>query len=499
MTQIQQLKDAETLRQTRNQTQMQQKNTYNSREGVIVNSMIKDPKCQSLDDMYDTLLISQNMSLPGELTEKKSEKNRFEKAMLPLSLLTTGLFATMLGATGVIRYVAKQKTKLPAWKTLPEVPRNIALNNEAHFATYVALQNPSTRTIIGALGVFVLGAAGFIMKNFIDGAKDIWVKKQEAKVQRNLQESLIAVEARTFSGKMQTLRTMLSEKAKELDEILHEQISPAKASFRSFMNFKAAENSEKSGQMKESDIPYYTLLGVTALSTIGLTFFALKNLKKTALHYKDFQKSMETRVLSLIESSETVSVDEQETIKRILVTIDPPKPYLEKIFEAVKGKVSLEEFERFKEKTNIAVSEITQRAAEAMAGTPGHKASFYSHTDDPRAYFYNWVVNFDSPILAALFFGVSAVTSIGYIGKQAVEALRQAKVIKANAETELSLQKELVSVEMKNFYVKKSSVIEPLINEFKLQSLNGKDKKELKVMAENILYEIKNGPPFVYS
>ena len=38
-----------------------------------------------------------------------------------------------------------------------------------------------------------------------------------------------------------------------------------------------------------------------------------------------------------------------------------------------------------------------------------------------------------------------------------------------------------------------------MINEFKIPKMNGKDKNELKTRAENILYEIKNGPPFVYS
>ena len=54
-------------------------------------------------------------------------------------------------------------------------------------------------------------------------------------------------------------------------------------------------------------------------------------------------------------------------------------------------------------------------------------------------------------------------------------------------------------MELNNFESKKRSVIEPMINEFKVQAMNGKDKNELKTRAENILYEIKNGPPFVYS
>lgn len=115
---------------------------------------------------------------------------------------------------------AKHKTRLPEWKTLPEVPKNIAINNEPHFVTYLMIQDPNTRTVLGALGVFVLSAAGLVGKNFVDGVKSIWVRKKEADVQRDLQEKLISVETRSFSGKMQILRNMLSEKAHELEDIL---------------------------------------------------------------------------------------------------------------------------------------------------------------------------------------------------------------------------------------------------------------------------------------
>lgn len=37
------------------------------------------------------------------------------------------------------------------------------------------------------------------------------------------------------------------------------------------------------------------------------------------------------------------------------------------------------------------------------------------------------------------------------------------------------------------------------MEEFYRQVKLGKPKEELKVMADNILLEIKNGPPYVYS
>ena len=56
-----------------------------------------------------------------------------------------------------------------------------------------------------------------------------------------------------------------------------------------------------------------------------------------------------------------------------------------------------------------------------------------------------------------------------------------------------------VATELRNFKAKKDSAIEPLCDEFFIQKANGKSPEELKIMADNILFEIKNGPPFVYS
>ena len=72
-------------------------------------------------------------------------------------------------------------------------------------------------------------------------------------------------------------------------------------------------------------------------------------------------------------------------------------------------------------------------------------------------------------------------------------------VKKYNADIELNLQKRLVSTELRNFKAKKESAIEPLCEEFYRLKESGKSPEELKVVADNILFEIKNGPPFVYS
>ena len=79
------------------------------------------------------------------------------------------------------------------------------------------------------------------------------------------------------------------------------------------------------------------------------------------------------------------------------------------------------------------------------------------------------------------------------------DAVKEVQVKKYNAQTEVELQKRLVSTELRNFKSKKDAAIQPLVDEFYKQVDEGKSKEQLKTMAENILLEIKNGPPYVYS
>ena len=131
-------------------------------------------------------------------------------------------------------------------------------------------------------------------------------------------------------------------------------------------------------------------------------------------------------------------------------------------------------------------------------GTP--KPAFNSFVDDYRAFFYNWLLDTTNPQFQQLFLGVTGITAISYGGKLAGDAIKEVQVKKINAETELDLQKRLVSTELRNFKSKKDAAISPLVEEFYKQVDSGKrSKEELKTMAENILFEIKNGPPFVYS
>ena len=81
-----------------------------------------------------------------------------------------------------------------------------------------------------------------------------------------------------------------------------------------------------------------------------------------------------------------------------------------------------------------------------------------------------------------------------------MDAVKEVTVLKENAKTELDLRKRLVDVEIRNFKSKKESAINPLIDNFNKQVQSGnKTQEELKQIADNILMETKNGPPYVYT
>ena len=58
--------DGELIRQQRNLTNSQRRNMQTTREGVIVNNLIKDREV-NLNDTKDSYLISEQVDLPSEL------------------------------------------------------------------------------------------------------------------------------------------------------------------------------------------------------------------------------------------------------------------------------------------------------------------------------------------------------------------------------------------------------------------------------------------------
>ena len=145
------------------------------------------------------------------------------------------------------------------------------------------------------------------------------------------------------------------------------------------------------------------------------------------------------------------------------------------------------------------MNQATEKVNPMMGGSGRNKITYFSHVNDYLSFFYDWLMNPKNPQFKNLFFGIAGISALAYGGKSAAEAVKEVQVKKYNAEIELNLQKRLVSTELRNFKAKKESAIEPLCDEFLKQKSEGKSREELKIIADNILFEIKNGPPFVYS
>lgn len=483
--------DAEATRHQKNMTNTQKRNDSNIKEGVIVNSFIKDPLL-SLDETCDTLIISQtNIEMPQKVYEKETKQR---DPLIPLCIATVGVMALLGGFTAMMKKFSKGKLENTKEYLLPGITRNHCINDEVHQSIFSMIQSPNRKTILASLGVITLGSMAFMGKIFIDGFKDVWIKKQEADIQKNLQESLIEVETQSFSGKIQIIRSMLSSKAK----IFSQELS-----------FKG----KNENQSETNNNKMWLIGGATLLSILGLGYFATRNIRKSDEYIKNGIKNTKLGIDKIIEDFNAGKPieDMHGHNYEILKGKDAYKMLIANMLESIYAKP--EDVERIVNKLNLPKAEkeefikylkddmnqATEQVNPTIGGSGRNKITYFSHVNDYLSFFYDWLMNPKNPQFKNLFFGITGISALAYGGKTAAEAIKDVQVKKYNAQTELELQRRLVSTELRNFKAKKESAIEPLCDEFYIQKEAGKSKEELKIIADNILFEIKNGPPFVYS
>ena len=493
------LHDAETQRQHRNLTNSQRKNNLTTKEGVLVNNFVKDKDC-NLTDTKDTYLISDKIAMPSQLYE---DKKIIDKKLIPLSGIAIGVMASVAGLTGFVNRSAKVATDLAKEKWLPAVTRNVQLSNELHQIVYQIVQNPNRKTIVAGSGVLALSAMAFMGKTFFDGYKDVWVKRKEANIQKNLQENLISVETQSFSGKMQIIRSMLSKYATDFEKYVKpeekEKILPnfGRKRFATipFMSKNNNENAQKQDNWGNIILGVGTFAGI-----VGLGFLSLKNLSKSKLHLQRYLEDAKDGIKTLVETStEATKNIDKANLEQMLVASEASEDFVRTQINALKWG-SEEEKTELINKIITKIKTSTTKVNPNIGGDGTPKPAFNSFVDDYRAFFYNWLLDTDNPQFKQLFLGVTGITAVSYGGKLAGDAIKEVQVKKINAETELELQKRLVSTELRNFKSKKDAAIKPLVQEFYKQVDSGKrTNEELKTMADNVLFEIKNGPPFVYS
>ncbi len=480
--------DLESSRHQKNMTNTQKRNDSSVKEGVIVNSFVKDPLL-SLDETCDTLVISNTkIDLPQRLNEIEEKKSN---PLLPLCAATVGVMALLGAFTGMMKKFSRGKMESSKEYLLPGITRNHCINDEIHQSIFSMIQSPNRKTILASLGVITLGSMAFMSKTFIDGFKEVWIKKQEADIQKNLQENLIAVETQSFSGKIQIIRSMLSSKAK----IFSNEIS-----------FKGQKENKK-------EYSQLILCGASLLTILGLGYYTARNIRKSDEFISKGLKNTRQGLNNIIEefNSGKPLDNLQGHNGEILSGKEAYKHLIENLLESVYAgpeeikktvnKLNLPESEKqeFIKHLNESMNQATEKVNPMMGGSGRNKITYFSHVNDYLSFFYDWLMNPKNPQFKNLFFGISGITALAYSGKSAAEAVKEVQVKKYNAQIELDLQNRLVSTELRNFQAKKESAIEPLCEEFFTQKENGKSKEELKIIADNILFEIKNGPPFVYS
>lgn len=489
--------DNETLRQQKNLTTAQKRTNSDTKEGVLVNQFIKDtanPQNITLNDTMDTLVISQNTRMPDKLYEKDTKAG---KSLVPISTIALGVMGVIAGITALINHSAKINLNIDSLKRVPSTLRNVAINDEPTQALYRIVECPNWKTITAGTGVFALTAMAFMGKTFFDGFRDVWVKRKEADIQKNLQERLIDIETQSFAGKIQITRSMLSQKAIELGKFLKYEPPRRKTPDETFKAIMFKGSASENTQSEKNNNINYILLGLgTFAGIIGLGFLSLKNLTKSKGHIKDFVTQTGEEIQKVVANS--TKDNQQQTIanlKNLFKSIEPTEPQIRNYLK----NLNIDNKEDFIRSILQDLKRSTVDANPGCGGGSTPKVTFYSHVDDFRAFLYNYLLDTDNKQFKALFFGTTGLAAIGYGGKLIGEAVKDVQVKKINADTEAELQQRLVSTELKNFKSKKDAAIQPLMDEFYKQAKTGKPKEELKTMAENILFEIKNGPPFVYS
>lgn len=482
-------------------------------KGFLLNTRIK--KKQDNTDFSNFDEISSRLLIPENYTDNSTKKERKEvelfdikKAMKPLLIAGGIIVGAALGVTYTVRKYSGAMAHDAGIVHPPALSSNNNLNQETYASFYEALRDPSAPKIRGLIGVGVMSVATIAGKKFIDAVKEIWTKKQNCDIEHDLQENLINVETEVFSGKLNVTNTLLKDTTEYFKNVLSEN-SSKNTNFKSYLSFKGKEKNKNNDDVKLSKKNILYLAGIIT-GLVGLSFILFKNVSKIHGNLDQFQRrfsdnEIRTSINKIVEASQqkTVEASQQTKIKENAII------NLSNIFKSIKISEDnmKEEFKRIKgitpDEITSAIDEVKKVkifavANEMLYGEENHQ-HYYCYMDELRGHFYNYLLHPENKFNQYLFLGLSAITTTGYVIKAAADAIKDVTVNKQNAKSELNLRKNLISTEIENFKAKKLSAVNPLIDNFNYQMKKGKSKEELKELAENILSEIKNGPPYVYA
>ncbi len=456
-----------------------QKNLNATKEGVLVNNLIKTNECN-----WANMGIPQKVSLPTDLYSRKEKiaKKWFENPIIPLVVAPLALLGMGAGVSKIFKSSFLAKTTIPKKDQLRSIGRIVTINDDNNMVLYLLSQDPSLKSMLAAASVLTASAGAFIAKNVIEGIKEVCVKKEKADIRRDLEEKLIEIETRSFSGKNKILRNIVAKSSKELKQIQNkvsfsgsEKIN--KDLFTKFMNKpNFTQNPEKKTNSNKNWL--MAAAGIGSLLVCGLlTKNIFKNLSSVGKHIEKVSKEASEEIQKGL--SKLSKDDIQKTLTK------------SKMNDELKSAV-------YKEWKKANGEDFIFDATPELMGGKENKVSFLSAVSDITAFIYTYVVN-PTPQTRNLMFLMLSSASLGYLGKTTVEGVKEVQVEKANAKTEVELQDRLVNVELNNFMAKKQSFVTPIIEDFKRQAQVNPDKTFLDKAAETALFEIKTGPPFVYS
>lgn len=523
------------------------------KEGIIVNNFIKGSSFET------TVTIPEKIAEIPDLEKKNKKQGGALSFLAPISIASLGVSASLLGLSVIIK---KTSGLYETNKLLTGVSRYIAMNDDNVLALYYACRDRSKKSIMAASVVMIATAFSFISKNVVDGYKDIWFKKKEADFQKNLQDRLINVETRSFSGKHQIIKNMILETKNKLDNINKD------------LRFKGNNTTTEKKTLTEKS-PFYEqnwFYAASLAATLGVSFLlcksayknicqidkdskilsdqALKKLKelpplKLIQGLKDNPQIGVDQIIEIFKSSDSklkehlnkavISADDatrlnlsnliNEGKKEDLLNaienlfVKPTKPPItnnngiiqnikDSLFKHAKQAQPIKTSEEIisgmteviKEKQNILIKD-NNIFAEAPVSYYGYanKAYFSSVVSECTSFLYAMLLS-PSKATRDLFLSVSSFSGLSYLGTKMVEAVKDFQVKKQNTDTEYELHDRLVQTELKNFKSKKESIINSMVEEYQnYKKINPTAIEKLQQMYNNILEEIQNGAPYFYS
>ncbi len=473
-------------------------------KGVLLNRYIQN---RSTSQDKDIAAFSNSLLIPESTPKNKEEIDKqnsfnYKKALKPV-LITTGVALGAFLGTSLI--LSKYSNKL-ATESL-EIPYDVGINfnikEEPHFAFYRALIKPTKNNIFGFIGLCMFSGLTLTAKNFVDGSNDIWVKKQEFNTKHDYMKNMIAIDKDKFAGKLNIVNTMLKDTSDYFNGFFTKNQKGEKNVFGNFLNFKGKnknQDDKEDNKSKKENIKNYAAFAGILASIFGIGFLMYKNYSKTLSNLQEYTKKCDhVNILNDIKDAKIMYRDGRESeateiLKNILKSTNTNKQtIIDTVKEIEIPNDVLDEIEN-----SVTNSKMFAKPLEYLSGQSG-LTNYYGYFNEERGLLYNWILHPENPFNKYLFLGFAIISSLGYVAKKAADSVKKVVVNQENKKAELDLEKKLIAVEIENFKAKKESAINPLIENFNLQAQNGKTEKELKEMAQNILTEIKTGPPYVYS